>query len=173
MNPKRCNEYDYINFLVAAQKSSSCLEAGRVQPNKPKAPAHDALNRMQHRKEPNPDDWWREAEAQVKKEQGLLVLDDSTLDQPFAKKIGLVYWHWSGKHHNTVRGINLLTLLWTDGDKPVPCDHRLYDKPNDQRSKNDHFASLLNTAPQRGFQPAYVGFDSWYSSLSNLKSIRQ
>jgi hypothetical protein len=32
MNPKRCDEYDYINFLVAAQKSYSCLEASRVQP---------------------------------------------------------------------------------------------------------------------------------------------
>jgi hypothetical protein len=173
MNPRRCDEYDYINFLVAAQKSYSCLEAGRVQPNKLGAPAHDALNRMLHRNEPNPDKLWREAELQVNKEQGLLLLDDSTLDKPFAKQMGLVYWHWSGKHHNTVRGINLLTLLWTDGDKHIPCDHRIYDKPNDQLSKNDHFAELLTTAYQRGFQPAYVGFDSWYSSLPNLKLIRQ
>ncbi len=63
--------------------------------------------------------------------------------------------HWSGKHHNTVKGINLLTLLWTDGDKQVPCDHRLYDKPNDELSKNDHFKALIEEAHKRGFTPKY------------------
>lgn len=173
MNPKRCNEYDYINFLVAAQKSYSCLEIGRVQPAKANTPAHDSLNRMLHRIQPNTEDLWREAQPQVNPQEGLLLLDDSTLDKPYAKKIDLVYRHWSGKHHNTVRGINLLTLLWTEGDKHIPCDYRLYDKPNDNLSKNNHFTDLLKVAYQRGFQPTYVSFDSWYSSLSNLKLIRQ
>ena len=173
MNPKRCNEYDYINFLVAAQKSYSCLEAGRVQPSKANTPAHDSLNRMLHRIQPNTEDLWREAQPQVNPQEGLLLLDDSTKDKPYAKKIDLVYRHWSGKHHNTVRGINLLTLLWTAGDKPIPGDYRLSDKPNDNLSKNDHVTDLLKVAYQRGFQPTYVSFDSWYSSLLNLKLIRQ
>jgi hypothetical protein len=173
MNPKRCNEYDYINFLVAAPKSYSCLEAGRVQPAKANTPAHDSLNRMLHRIQPNTEDLWREAQPQVNPREGLLLLDDSTLDKPYAKKMDLVYRHWSGKHHNTVRGINLLTLLWTEGDKPIPGDYRLYDKPNDNLSKNNHLTDFLKVAYQRGFQPTYVSFDSWYSSLSNLKLIRQ
>ena len=36
--------------------------------------------------------------------------------------------HWSGKHRKTVRGINLITLLWTDDDRKIPCDYRLYSK---------------------------------------------
>jgi hypothetical protein len=173
MNPRRCDEYDYLNFLVATQKSYSCLEAGRVQPPKLGAPAHDSLTRLLTRTEPNTEDLWQEAKPQVNLANGLLVLDDSTLDKPYAKQIDLVWRHWSGKHHQTVRGINLLTLLWTDGDKHIPCDYRLYDKPNDNLSKNDHFANLLQVAHQRGFKPTYVGFDSWYSGLSNLKRIRQ
>ena len=31
---------------------------------------------------------------------------------------------------------------------------------------------LLHTAKQRGFHPRLVAFDSWYSSLANLKTIR-
>ncbi len=31
---------------------------------------------------------------------------------------------------------------------------------------------MLATAKQRGFQPQVVAFDSWYSSLENLKTIR-
>lgn len=173
MNPRRCDEYDYINFLIAAQKSYSCLEAGRVQPHQQGAPAHDSLNRMLTRKILNTEDLWQEAKPQLNPKEGLLVLDDSTLDKPYAKQMGLVCRHWSGKHHRTVRGINRLTLLWTDGDKHIPCDYRIYDKSHDSLSKNGHFVNLLKVAYQRGFKPKYVGFDSWYSSLANLKQIRQ
>jgi hypothetical protein len=44
------------------------------------------------------------------------------------EKMDLVTYHWSGKHHDVVRGINLITLLWSDGKALVPTDFRLYDK---------------------------------------------
>lgn len=47
--------------------------------------------------------------------------------------------HWSGKHKAVVEGINLLTLLWIDGDRPVPTDFRVYNKREDALTKNDHF----------------------------------
>jgi hypothetical protein len=47
--------------------------------------------------------------------------------------------HWSEKHKRVVRGINLVTMVWTDGDRVIPCDYRLYDKAKDGRTKNDHF----------------------------------
>ena len=101
-----------------------------------------------------------------------MILDDSTLDKPYARQIDLVGWHWSGKHHRVVKGINLLTLVWTDGDRHVPCDYRIYDKAHDGLSKNDLFAKQLRTAKQRGLSPKCVCFDSWFSSLENLKLLR-
>lgn len=61
----------------------------------------------------------------------MLVVDDSTLDKPYAQKMDLVQRHWSGKHHAVVEGINLSTLLWTDRDCHVPVDYRVYDKVGD------------------------------------------
>jgi putative transposase len=94
------------------------------------------------------------------------------LDKPYAKKMELVVRHWSGKHHAVVSGINLITLLWTDGDRHVPCDYRVFDKKRDALTKNDHFQAMLKEAHRRGFAPACVAFDSWYSGLENLKLIR-
>lgn len=54
----------------------------------------------------------------------------------------------------------------------VPTDFRAYDKPRDGLTKNDHFRAMLGTANERGFEPRYVLFDSWYSSLQNIKAIR-
>ncbi len=47
-NPK-CQEEDYINFLIATQKAYSCTEAARVQPDKPDPASHDAILRVLYR----------------------------------------------------------------------------------------------------------------------------
>src|SRR4051794_21229594 len=171
MNTARCTDDDYIQFLIASPKVVSCAEAARVQPQEPFAPAHDAFSRLLLRQEPDPGALWDEAEPLVETNKGVLVLDDSTNDKPYARKIELVTNHWSGKHRKVVRGINLITLLWTDGDRKIPCDYRIYSKA-DGLTKNDHFREMLRTARARGFSPRCVLFDGWYASLENLKQVR-
>jgi putative transposase len=172
VNPPKCFEDDYINFVIASPRSVSATEAAKVQGDEEQAPAHDAFTRLLHRLEPDAATLWAEARTQVSLSQGILVIDDSTLDKPYAKKMELVVRHWSGKHHAVVSGINLITLLWTDGDRHVPVDYRVFDKKKDALTKNDHFAAMAKAAHERGFKPACVTFDSWYSGLENLKLIR-
>jgi putative transposase len=171
MNPARYTALEYINFLIATQKVYSCSEAQRVQPQTDNSPSHDAINRLLHRIEPDPEQLWQEAKSVVELMTGILVLDDTMMDKWFAKKMELVSRQWSGRHKRVVRGINLTSLLWTDGDRHIPIDYRLYDKPVDGATKNDHFRAMLAIAKQRGFQPQCVAFDSWFSALDNLKLI--
>jgi putative transposase len=171
-NAVKCHPTDYIDFLIASPRVFTCTEAAKVQPESSQPPAHDAFTRLLHRLESDPETLWDEAQPMVRKQGGLLVLDDSTLDKHYAKKIELVGRHWSGKHKRVVWGINLITLVWTDGDTVVPCDYRLYDKAKDGLTKNDHFLAMLREAKARGFEPSCVAFDSWYSGLENLKAVR-
>lgn len=173
MNAPKCNEYDYINFLVAAQTVFSTMEAARTHPTGENGPAHDAYTRLLQRIPPDSAALWMEVQRCIEPRLGLLVIDDSTLDKPYASKMALVSRHWSGKHHAVVQGINLISLVWTDGNGCFPCDFRLYNKGQDGLDKNDHFQALVDTAKTRGFQPAIVVFDSWYSSLDNLKLLRE
>lgn len=165
-------ESDYIDFLVASPRVVSCTEAARVQPEGENMAAHDTVNRFLYRQDSTPENHWQEAQTQVIRTRGILVIDDSTLDKPYARHIDLVYRQWSGKHHRVVPGINLVTLLWSDGDRHVPVDWRIYDKPHDDATKNDHFATMIDTAYVRGFTPECVVFDGWYASLANLKRVR-
>jgi hypothetical protein len=171
MRAAKCHDLDYIDFLIATPRTYSCTEAARVQPGSQQAPAHDSFTRLLHRLEPEPEALWREAEPLVEKAKGVLVIDDTTLDKHHARKIDLVTRHWSGKHHGVVLGINLITLLWTDGDRKIPVDYRIFSKA-DGRTKHDHFWEMLLMAKGRGFSPEYVLFDGWYASLENLKQVR-
>lgn len=171
MTAPKVNEYDYINFLIATTKHFSGLEASKVQPNTDDPPSHDAFNRLLYRLQPSAEKLWQESQALVKRQEGLLILDDTTLDKPYAQQMELVSPQWSGKHHQVVKGISLLTLLWTAQEEHIPCDYRILHKALDQKTKNDHFRELLRQAKARGFHPWYVLFDSWFSSLENLKEI--
>lgn len=172
MNPAKCDELDYIHFMIAAQRVFTCTEAARCQPEDAQAPCHDSFTRLLTREPPDTEALWQETNGLVNLKGGFLVLDDTTLDKPYAKAIELVTRHWSGKHHQVVLGINLITLLWTDGVALIPTDFRVYDKPIGGKNKNQHFRDMLVVAKGRGFQPGYVLFDSWYSSLENLKLVR-
>src|SRR5262245_53519336 len=163
MNPPRCKTLDYINFLLATPSVVSATEAARVQPAKPNAPAHDAFTRLLHRLEPDPETLWQEARPFVGAQGGLLIVDDSVLDKPHARHMGLVGRFWSGTHRRIVAGINLVSLLWTDGDGLCPTDYRLANPAAGKAvTKNDLFRALLATAQRRGLQPRCVCFDSWY-----------
>jgi putative transposase len=172
MNAAKCNEYDYINFLVAAQKVFSTREAARTHPAGEEGPAHDAYTRLLQRLPPDSQALWEEVRGCIDVTMGLLVVDDTTLDKPYASKMALVSRHWSGKHHEVVQGINLISLVWTDGNGCLPCDFRLYNKAQDGLDKNDHFQTMVREAKARGFQPSIVAFDSWYGGLDNLKLLR-
>ena len=172
MNAPRATAEQSIQFLIGSPTAVSATEAARSQPHRPKAPAHDAFTRLLHRLEPDPAALWDEVRPLLDPTDGVLVLDDSTLDKPRAKHIHLVGRHWSGNHRAVVNGINVVTLLWSDGDRLYPTDYRVYHKASDGKTKNNHFADMLEAAHSRGFRPKAVLFDGWYASVENLKRVR-
>ena len=125
----RCSDLEYINFLIASSQVFTCTEASQCHPLSEDGPAHDAYTRLLLRQPPDTEALWNEVEKNIDRKAGFLVLDDSTLDKPYSKKMDLVCRHWSGKHHKVVRGINLLTLVWTDGNGIIPVDFRLSSFP--------------------------------------------
>ena len=89
MNPPKCDDLDYIHFLIAAQKAFTCTEAARCQ-SEEKAPAHDGFTRLLQRQQPDTEALWQEAKELVNREAGLLMFDDTTLDKPYARNMELV-----------------------------------------------------------------------------------
>jgi hypothetical protein len=55
MNPPKCSDEDYINFVIATPRIVTATEAARVQPEAAKSPQHDAFTRLLERLEPDPD----------------------------------------------------------------------------------------------------------------------
>jgi putative transposase len=173
MSVAKCTDLDYIDYLIPTPRIVTCTEAARVQPPRRDAPAHDAFSRLLDRPEPDPEAPWQEARPMVRRRDGVLILDDSTLGQPYASEIPLVGWHWSGTHRDVVRGINRISVVGSDGDHLAPGDYRISDKARDGLTQDDHFRAMPATAAERGFQPRCILFDEWYASPEDLKAVRE
>lgn len=59
-----------------------------------------------------------------------------------------------------------------DSEEYAPVDFRIYNKQEDGKTKNDHMREMLRQAIARGVKFNIVIFDTWYSSLNNLKAVR-
>ncbi len=173
INPPKCTVLDYINFLIAASTVYSCTEAARCYSSLVNAPSHDCFTRLLQNQSSDTESLWTEVRKFVTPKEGYLIVDDTVLDKPYSEKMGFVRYQWSGKHHRTVKGIGLVTLVWTDGTTVIPLDFRIYNIDEDDKTKNDHFLDMLDKAEERGFNPEFVLFDTWYASVKNLKAIRK
>jgi hypothetical protein len=100
--------------------------------------------------------------------------DDTVIDKPYSAPAltELIGYFWEGLHHRPVKGINLITLYYTDSEgKSVPVNYRIYNK-QEEESKNDYFREMIGEVLSWSLQPKIVTADSWYSSRDNLKFLK-
>lgn len=166
----RCNEAMYTSYLLSEPNYSSCVGLSNVM----QTISHDSINRFLERERFEPKDLFDEEKYKINWIGGILSVDDSVLDKPYSdpKKAAFIDYFWSGKHHAIVKGINLMSLFYTDiHGISVPVNYRICDKSSG-KTKNDYFREMLTELLVWGLVPAWITGDSWYSSLENLKFIR-
>lgn len=136
--------------------------------------SHDSVNRFLLRENYTPQDLFDEVKGELVLEDGIVSVDDSVIDKPYSNpdKSQLIDYFWSGKHKKSVKGINLITLYYTDVlGVSYPINFRLYDK-REGKTKNDYFREMVKEVQLWGIEPAWTTGDSWYSSIENLKFLR-
>ena len=164
----RCTLPMYISFLLGEPNYGSCCRLAEVMDI-----SHDSANRFLQRERYEGKDLYSESAPHLNLKGGTLSVDDCVLDKPYSQYLAFVGYFWSGKHHRSVKGINLITLYYTDTDgQHLPINFRVYDK-SESKTKNDYFRDMLEDVLTWGLEPAFVTGDSWYSGVDNLKRVRK
>jgi len=165
-----CTKELYSTFLRVTSQRYSALSLSEVSPIEL---SHDSISRWLSDAHCQPKNIWNEAKNHVLVTTGVLIADDTILDKQRSEKIELVRPQYSGNVHDVIKGIGMLNFLWVDDENQTcPMDVRIYEPKEDGKTKNDHFRDMLKLAKERGVKPEAVIADSWYSSLDNLKCIR-
>jgi hypothetical protein len=157
-------------FLLAEPKYVSCVRLSEVMEEL----SHDSVNRFLLRENYTPRDLFDEVKEHLILVGGIGSADDSVLDKPYSdpQKTELMGYFWSGKHKRTVKGINLISLYYTDRTgTSYPVNFRIYDK-REGKTKNEYFREMVAEVQAWGLELAWVTGDSWYSGIENLKFLR-
>ncbi len=166
----KCTSSLYILFLLAEPKYVSCVRLSEVM----EGLSHDSVNRFLLRENYTPRDLFNEVKDHLILCGGIASVDDSVLDKPYSdpQKTDLMGYFWSGKHKRTVKGINLITLYYTDvTGTSYPVNFRIYDK-HEGKTKNEYFRDMVAEVKAWGLKLAWVTGDSWDSGIENLKFLR-
>lgn len=158
----------YMSYLLSSPKGSSCVKAAKIL-----EVSHDEVNRFLLQGNYTGKDLYEKAVVHLVRSGGTLTVDDTVLDKPYSQLDSkLITYLYSGKHHKTVKGIGLLTLLYTDiKAMSLPVNFRVYDKSTG-KTKNDLFQEMVKELILWGLLPMLVTGDSWYASTANLKFLR-
>ena len=172
MSKSKCSQELYCKFLERTSSRYSALSLSEVAPEF-MALSHDSISRWLREAKVQPKDLWEVAKKEVANRDGILVFDDVVINKSRSQKMELVNWQYSGAEHGIVKGIGVVNALWqTSEEEYTPIDYRIWNPPEDGKTKNNHFRDMLSSAKDRGLEPEMVVADSWYSSLDNLKSVR-
>ncbi len=85
----------------------------------------------------------------------------------------MIGYYWSGKHKKAIKGINLITLYYTDiNGVSVPVNYRIYNK-SEGKTKNDYLREMIDEIIRWGIKAKNITTDSWYASKQNLEFFRE
>lgn len=172
MSRSKCSRELYCSFLEVTSSRYSALSLSEVAPESVSL-SHDSISRWLTAEKVQPKDLWSAAAKEVRSSSGILVFDDVVIDKSSSGKMELVNWQYAGSKHDITKGIGVVNALWqVSKDQYIPMDYRIWNPPEDGKTKNDHFQDMLSSTKARGLHPEMVVADSWYSSLKNLKSVR-
>jgi hypothetical protein len=126
----------------------------------------------------------------------VFILDDSVYSRNRSKKTELLAWIFDHTKGHCIKGLNMLTLGWSDGFSFVPVDFTLLSSASESsrlvdinqdidkrtvgykrriealRKKPDVSVSLIDNALAAGISADYVLFDSWFTNEPMLLALK-
>lgn len=164
--------------------------------------SHDAVTRALrgNGEPPTPKEWWLTVKPIVRRiesdEEGVLIGDDTIGEKPHSEESPIICWHFDHSKGRNVKGINVLTLLYTtrvgpgEGDiMSVPLSFEVIEKTEwetytdakgkeqhrrvSAKSKNERFRDMLLQARTNQVRYRYVVADSWFACKETMTLIKE
>lgn len=168
------------SFSRLTATSASALTDGAI--------SHDRVTRFLNSEPRSSRDLWHRVKPLVRsiqKEDAVLIIDDTIAHKPHMDENEIVCWHYDHTQGRTVKGINLLSVLYHSSDVTLPIGYVIITKSESlidtdtgkekrisRVSKNEHFRQLLRFCV-KNVPFRYVFSDVWYASTDNMKFIKE
>lgn len=151
--------------------------------------SHDRITRFLSDDEFKSSDLWKFVKPHVRKIQSddaVLVIDDCIQEKPHTDQSELICWHFDHAKGENVKGINMMSALYTSKGISLPVAFELIKKTEQfidaktgkqkqkcKKTKNEYYREMISATKRNGLPFKYVVNDVWYSSAENMCFVKQ
>jgi len=176
----------YSDYLIASFSQTSATGLSNLVNGEI---SHDQVTRFLSQEKKTAKDLWLIAKPLVKKiqsEQGVLIIDDSIEEKPYTDENDIICWHYDHSKQQNVKGINFVSCPYQNKAISLPIGFEIVSKTEkyiDQKTqkenrrstktKNTMALEMIAQAIKNQVKFKYVLFDAWFSSVENLRLIKQ
>jgi hypothetical protein len=150
--------------------------------------SHDRVTRFLGSRELSSAELWKLTKpifkANANLHDGVLIVDDTIVEKPYTKESDLITWHYDHCSGKNVKGVNLLSLLYSSSTFNLPTAYHVVRKDEEyediktkkmkrksQTTKNEVFRDMVTQALSNNIPFEYVIGDSWFGSVDNMRHI--
>jgi len=176
----------YSDYLLASFSQTSATGLSNLMNGEI---SHDQVTRFLSNEKKTSKDLWLVVKPFVKKIQsseGVLIIDDSIEEKPYTDENDIIAWHYDHCTDRNVKGINFVSTLYQNKAVALPIGFRLVAKTEayfDEKTekmkrrspltKNEMAREMITQAIKNQVIFRYILFDVWFSSVENIKFIKQ
>jgi len=175
------SDYLLSSFSHTTATGLSALTEGAV--------SHDQVTRFLGSGDFNAKTLWQLVKPlvrEIESNRGVLIIDDTIEEKPYTDESELVCWHFDHSQGKSVKGINIVNLLYEVEGVRVPVGYGTVDKTlrvwDEKRgkwqrrssvSKNEQAREMLRACVRNTLKFCYVLADSWYASSETMKVLHE
>jgi hypothetical protein len=117
------SDYLLSSFGPTTATGLSALTGGAV--------SHDQVTRFLASEDFSAKTLWQLVKAwvrEVESEDGVLTIDDTVEEKPYTDESDLVCWHYDHSQGRSVKGINIVNVLYETGGIRIPVGYETVEK---------------------------------------------
>lgn len=179
----------YTDYLISSFGQTTATGLSRLLDEEV---SHDRITRLLGSQRQSAADLWRAVKPlvrQVERDNAVLVIDDTIEEKPYTDENDIVCWHFDHAKGRTVKGINLITALYSTEHQgqalSVPVSFDLVEKTQtytDEKTgkekrrspitKNERVRQMLKACTDNKLSFRFVVADLWYASAENMRYVK-
>jgi hypothetical protein len=151
--------------------------------------SHDKITRFLAADDNDSKQLWRLVKStirEIESNDGVFIVDDTIEEKPYTDENELITWHFDHTFGRNVKGVNILSLLYSDNEmilpvafQPIQKTEQYIDKKTGKerrrsvKTKNEYFREMAKVAVMDNqIRCRWFVADSWFSSNDNMEYIK-
>ncbi len=174
-------EYLLSSFSYTTATGLSIMTEGEI--------SHDKVSKFLNNNLFTGKDLWKKVKPTIRKiesEEGVVIIDDTIEEKPYTDENDIVCWHYDHSKGRSVKGINIVTVLYANDQGRIPLNYEVVrktkivhdkktgkDKRESEKTKNEMYREIVKQIMRNNVLFKYVLNDVWYASAENMVFVKK